>query len=613
VCLRVWVGSCNKWALSRVAIVYLRDYSRMKTFKSLIRSVSPFMGTKDKKDKGNRQQPASEHTSDAGDPHDDHSVNRFDDYAWDLTDVNFSSAVTKFYVKFNPEKVHKVELIVQKFKGDEIELLRELCKRYNLEKSDMQTFLDSSPKVPKRNTGAPHLTQQPQKHDHSDHHFQRHNHSSGNNRYLRSHGPNESPPGKQKLAFFDALANNRPKHRFAIPTPPVNIDINASRDLPQDSELDETDVEIERPQHVASDDHEEFIPDSAHERRLSCSDLSLGEEKEQDRLDGKRVLESSRDPVVENLPPVNAFDREQRNNSFFNSIPIVPETDDGIESIFGTQGGALLSKSQQENPGLKMGRSSSTLSQAAESSFVPNIGQKGPSEQSLSSINLTAPAADQRNRIPVPTVGEAKRPDVNYERTRSINRVDTMSDVDTGLASERGRIALETKASGTNWERSRSFNRTDSFAQAAIDSGNASDPRNKVSVAASEVKSTGLNWSRSMSINPIDGARQAAAPKHSDISANMTSNQLKGLDVMAIDRMNISSSHAGSLAPAAFTASDSNNELDAVRLQLQETQELLSRATVERSEILSLLSIVSATPVDVKGVINSYLDKYGEQ
>jgi hypothetical protein len=95
-------------------------------FKTLARAISPFSVKKES------SSPSV----------DDGSVKDFENYYWDLKDVNLSSTLFFFYSQYNPSKVDAVDRIVQEYKGEEILMLQEICGRYNLSQADMQKFVN---------------------------------------------------------------------------------------------------------------------------------------------------------------------------------------------------------------------------------------------------------------------------------------------------------------------------------------------------------------------------------------------------------------------------------------------------------------------------------------
>jgi hypothetical protein len=104
-------------------------------------------------------------------------VKSFDQYNWELLDVDVGSVLRRFYQKYNPEKIDAIDAILDQYEGEEGTrlywrhavscthklivyvlvfkevLLRELCGRYKLSESDMQGFIDSpivAAKVPRK-------------------------------------------------------------------------------------------------------------------------------------------------------------------------------------------------------------------------------------------------------------------------------------------------------------------------------------------------------------------------------------------------------------------------------------------------------------------------------
>ena len=99
-------------------------------FKKLVRAVSPLI----RSISSSRQRPPS-----VVDENDAYS------YDWDLSNVDLKTALKLFYRQYNPEKSFIVGEIVQKYAGDEILLLQQLCERYNLSEAEMQEYLDQAP------------------------------------------------------------------------------------------------------------------------------------------------------------------------------------------------------------------------------------------------------------------------------------------------------------------------------------------------------------------------------------------------------------------------------------------------------------------------------------
>ena len=92
----------------------------MVSFKTLVRSISPFAG----KGKGPSNSAASQ------------------DQQWDLSSTDLKLALRAFYEVYNKERVESVDEIMFQFKGEEQELLRQLCDRYGLSSIDIQKYLD---------------------------------------------------------------------------------------------------------------------------------------------------------------------------------------------------------------------------------------------------------------------------------------------------------------------------------------------------------------------------------------------------------------------------------------------------------------------------------------
>lgn len=91
-----------------------------RSFKSIVRSVSPFVG----KDRDKKKKPASPPTG-------------FKAYNWDLSDVDLVTALEYFYSIKNVQKVKLVSKILAQFDGDEILLLQQLCERHDVGEQEM--------------------------------------------------------------------------------------------------------------------------------------------------------------------------------------------------------------------------------------------------------------------------------------------------------------------------------------------------------------------------------------------------------------------------------------------------------------------------------------------
>jgi hypothetical protein len=100
--------------------------------KKFVRAVSPFI-------RGNNAS-TQQTNQDDNDTEVDYSK-----YDWDLSQTDLKVALKSFYKQYNPEKSFIVGEILQKYEGEEIILLQQLCERYNLTVEDMQQFLDQAP------------------------------------------------------------------------------------------------------------------------------------------------------------------------------------------------------------------------------------------------------------------------------------------------------------------------------------------------------------------------------------------------------------------------------------------------------------------------------------
>jgi hypothetical protein len=100
--------------------------------KKFVRAVSPFI-------RGNNAS-TQQTNQDDNDSEVDYSK-----YDWDFSQTDLKVALKSFYKQYNPEKSFIVGEILQKYEGEEIILLQQLCERYNLTVEDMQQFLDQAP------------------------------------------------------------------------------------------------------------------------------------------------------------------------------------------------------------------------------------------------------------------------------------------------------------------------------------------------------------------------------------------------------------------------------------------------------------------------------------
>lgn len=99
-------------------------------FKTLVRAISPLI-------RGGQ-------TSQSSVQSEEHEED-YSNFYWDLSNVDIKTALRNFYRQYNPEKSFIVGEIAQKYEGDEILLLQQLCERYNLSEDDMQQYLDQAP------------------------------------------------------------------------------------------------------------------------------------------------------------------------------------------------------------------------------------------------------------------------------------------------------------------------------------------------------------------------------------------------------------------------------------------------------------------------------------
>jgi hypothetical protein len=97
----------------------------MKKFRSIVRSISPFVKRPSKTDAVSAPVAVD-----------------YDSFSWDLTNVDLVSALEAFYTIHNPEKIETVPAIVEKYKDDELPMLRKLCERYQVTQETLQSFFD---------------------------------------------------------------------------------------------------------------------------------------------------------------------------------------------------------------------------------------------------------------------------------------------------------------------------------------------------------------------------------------------------------------------------------------------------------------------------------------
>lgn len=98
-----------------------------KSLKTIVQAISPFT----------RKPSEAAKDNETGEQTESHAQN----YYWDLSRVDLKQALKGFYKKYNPEKSFIVGDILQKYHGEEILLLQQLCDRYNLDQDDMQEYL----------------------------------------------------------------------------------------------------------------------------------------------------------------------------------------------------------------------------------------------------------------------------------------------------------------------------------------------------------------------------------------------------------------------------------------------------------------------------------------
>lgn len=63
-------------------------------------------------------------------------------WKWDLEGIDLDRSLSLFYAVYNPDKVDNVHVILEEFRGEEGDLLNELCELYDVSDTDMQRFLD---------------------------------------------------------------------------------------------------------------------------------------------------------------------------------------------------------------------------------------------------------------------------------------------------------------------------------------------------------------------------------------------------------------------------------------------------------------------------------------
>ena len=75
------------------------------------------------------------------------------DYSWDLKDTDMFSLVTDVYTRFNKPKIKMVTYIIEEYRGQKLELLRNMCDVYKLSEETMQGFVDRAQKISKHRLG----------------------------------------------------------------------------------------------------------------------------------------------------------------------------------------------------------------------------------------------------------------------------------------------------------------------------------------------------------------------------------------------------------------------------------------------------------------------------
>lgn len=97
-------------------------------FKTLVRAISPFTGSKGKPVEAD-DATAKSTTS---------------EFNWDLSRADMEVLLSNFYTIYNPDRVKSVREILHQYEGEEVLMLQQLCERYNLTQADIQEFLDNA-------------------------------------------------------------------------------------------------------------------------------------------------------------------------------------------------------------------------------------------------------------------------------------------------------------------------------------------------------------------------------------------------------------------------------------------------------------------------------------
>lgn len=97
-------------------------------FKTLVRAISPFTGSKGKPVEA-----------------DDATIKtNTTEFNWDLSRADMEVLLSNFYTIYNPDRVKSVREILHQYEGEEVLMLQQLCERYNLTQADIQEFLDNA-------------------------------------------------------------------------------------------------------------------------------------------------------------------------------------------------------------------------------------------------------------------------------------------------------------------------------------------------------------------------------------------------------------------------------------------------------------------------------------
>eukprot|EP01039_Chlorochromonas_danica_P008084 gene8083-8916_t len=68
----------------------------------------------------------------------------YQQYSWDLKDIDVGAALSAIYKKYNPTKVPNLSAIQNKTHQELVLVLRQLCKRHDLNEQEMRMFLDQA-------------------------------------------------------------------------------------------------------------------------------------------------------------------------------------------------------------------------------------------------------------------------------------------------------------------------------------------------------------------------------------------------------------------------------------------------------------------------------------